>query len=222
MPVSALRRRVQTIGPQPFFIHYDGQTGSRIELSGTTFGNWVDKTCNFLDTLDVDPQEQVRLELALTAPGHWVTSVWAAAIWQRACSITVDETADAQLVVAGPEAVAEQVTTVACSLHPLGAAFAQVPEGCIDYAEVLSEPDVPDPQPSSADQVAWDPDVTFGDLAKITPRSDRQLFVDPAPGWQTIRELLVAPLLGDGSTVVITGADPELVERVRATERVSD
>ena len=29
-------------GAAPLFTHYDGTAGSRVELSGTTFSNWVD------------------------------------------------------------------------------------------------------------------------------------------------------------------------------------
>lgn len=205
----------------PLFVHYDGVAGSRIELSGVTFANWVDKTCNFLDTLGVEPGEKVRLDLATTHPGHWVTAVWVAACWQRACTVTLDEDAEAALVVAGPDAFAFRVPTVACSLHPLGLAFDEVPKHCIDYAEVLSEPDVHLPQPTSAAEIAWEPDITFAGLADVSSRSDRVLFVDPTPGWETVAALLVSPLLGDGSTVVVTDGDDALVERVRSDERIS-
>lgn len=220
MPISALRRRVESTPALPFYVHHDGADGSRIELSGITFANWVDKTCNFLDTLGVDPGDTVRIDLALTHPGHWVTAVWVAACWQRACTVTVDEDADVALVVAGPDAFAFGAPTVACSLHPLGAAFTKVPHHCIDYAEVLSEPDVHMPEATSPAQLAWAPDVTFASLATAETRDGAALFVDPSAGWSTMRKLLVAPLLGGGSTVVVTNGDDALVERVRAEEKI--
>lgn len=220
MPISALRRRLSTIPALPLFVHYDGAAGSRIELSGVTFANWVDKTCNFLDTQGVEPGEAVRLDLARTHPGHWVTAVWLAAIWQHACTVTIDEDADVALVVAGPDAFAFRVPTVACSLHPLGLAFDEVPTNCIDYAEVLSEPDVHAQEATSAAQIAWDPDVTYAVLAAAPARSDRRLFVDPASGWDTVADMLVAPLLGGGSSIVVTDGDEALIERVRRDERV--
>mgnify|MGYP000727457251 FL=1 len=72
-------------GAAPLFTHYDGTAGSRVELSGTTFSNWVDKTVNMLDGLGVGAGEPVHLDLVNTDPGHWVTAVWVAAIWQRGC-----------------------------------------------------------------------------------------------------------------------------------------
>ncbi|TRY19779.1 TIGR03089 family protein [Tessaracoccus rhinocerotis] len=221
MAISALQRRVATDPARPLFIHYDGEAGSRIELSAKTFANWVDKTCNFLDTLGVEPGESVRVELANTHPGHWVTMVWVAACWQRACTVTTDGD-DVALAVAGPDAFAYRVPTVACSLHPLGLAFEEVPENCTDYAEVFSEPDVHAAEPTSPAQLAWTPDVTFASLATAETRGEAALFVDPRPGWGTMRRLLVAPLLGGGSTVVVTNGDDALVERVRRDEQIRD
>ncbi|MCC2592352.1 hypothetical protein LKO27_02795 [Tessaracoccus sp. OS52] len=220
MAIPALRRRVDSSPGNPLLTHYDAAAGSRIELSAVTFANWVDKTCNFLDTLGVEPGESVRVELARTHPGHWVTAVWIAACWQRACTVTHDGD-DVALVVAGPDAFAFRTQTVACSLHPLGLAFEEVPANCVDYAEVLSEPDVHHAEATSPAQVAFEPDVTFASMATVEPRSTRGLFVDPPPGWETVSQLLVAPLLGGGSSVVVTGGDADFIDRVRREERIS-
>lgn len=207
MPTTALRRRAATDGARPFYTHYDGVTGSRIELSGTTFANWVDKTVNLMDSLGIEPGAVVRLELAATDPGHWVTAVWHAAAWQWGCTVAADARAD--LVVGGPTVPPSGPTTIACSLHPLGRPLTDLPAGCIDYSEVFGEPDV--------HQSAASPTAVDG----VEPRSDRALFVDPQPGWDSVASLLVAPLLGGGSTVVVTGGTPDLVERIRRDERIS-
>lgn len=212
--IDRLRQRVARDGAQPLFIHYDGDT--RIELSATTFANWVDKTGNLLENLGLEPGDLVSLPLATSHPGHWVTSVWVAACWQRGCRVVPEPDTAAELTVIGPDGQPSG-QTVACSLHPLGRGFETPPAGCIDYAEVLAEPDVHvalDPDPGDD---AW-PGVTFADLEGISPREDTALFVDPEPGFRTVTDLLVAPILGGGATVVATGVSD--VALIRAQERL--
>lgn len=218
MAISALRRRLDALPSQPFFTHYGEQ--ARIELSAVTFANWVDKTANMLEDLGVDPGEVIQLSLARSHPGHWVTMVWVAACWQRGCTVTLDEDPGAVLVITGPEAVSDGRMTVACSLHPLGMGFDSVPSGCTDYAEVLSQPDAHVAEPVNPDAVAVMPDITFHTLREVTPRAERLLATHPPSGWDTIRDLLVAPLLGGGSTVVAVSADADTLDRIRTQERV--
>ncbi|MDO5735267.1 MAG: TIGR03089 family protein [Propionibacteriaceae bacterium] len=216
MAISALRRRLNALPSQPFFTHYEGD--ARIELSAVTFANWVDKTCNMLEDMGVDAGEVVQLDVARSHPGHWVTMVWVAACWQRGCTVSLTEDDTAALVVQGPGSLSDGRLTVACSLHPLGLGFPVVPAGCSDYAEVLAQPDDHVAEPVTPENVAVTPDVTFEDLRQVTPRAERLLATDPAPGWHTIRDLLVAPLLGNGSTVVVVEATEEHIERIRAQE----
>lgn len=218
MAISALRRRLDALPSQPFYTHYDDD--ARIELSAVTFANWVDKTCNLLEDMGVDPGEVVQLDLARSHPAHWVTMVWVAACWQRGCTASLDADPGAVLVVAGPDAVADGRMTVACSLHPLGVGFPVAPQGCTDYAEVFSQPDAHVAEPLAPTAIAVAPDVTFQMLREVTPRPQRLLATDPASGWDTIRDLLVAPLLGGGSTVVVIGANDQKAERIREQERV--
>lgn len=213
---QVLQRRLTAAGAAPFYTHYEAET--RIELSGVTFANWVDKTANFLDTLDVEPGDLVSLELAHTHPGHWVTAVWLMACWQRGAQVSPERDPGAALLVGGPDVVASG-QTVACSLHPLGLAFPSPPPGCIDYAEVFSEPDLHfSIEPSPGDQ-AW-PGVTFEELLRTEPRSGVSMSVDPVPGFATVAELLVAPILGGGATVVATGCDDERIAVIRRQEKL--
>ena len=218
MAISALRRRLNALPSQPFYTHYEGE--ARIELSAVTFANWVDKTCNMLEDMGVDPTEVVQLDVARSHPGHWVSMVWVAACWQRGCTASIEQTPDAVLVVVGPDGHGDGRPTVACSLHPLGLGFPVVPRGCVDYAEVLAQPDDHVAEPIVGSDVAVAPDTTCQQLSEVEPRSGRMLASDPPAGWDTIRDLLVAPLLGDGSTVVVVGAGEETLQRVREQERV--
>lgn len=219
MAIPALRRRVAALPSQPFFTHYGDD--ARIELSAVTFANWVDKTANMLEDLGIDPGEIVQLEVARAHPGHWVSMVWVVACWQRGCAVSLENHPDAVLVVTGPDGALDERMTVACSLHPLGMGFATAPTGCTDYAEVFSQPDSHVSEPVDPSAVAVIPDVTFGDLAATTPSPERLLATDPAAGWPTIRDLLVAPLLGGGSTVIATAGDEIALERIRRQERVT-
>ncbi len=217
MAISALRRRLDALPSQPFYTHY--QEDARIELSAVTFANWVDKTCNMLEDLGVDAGEVVHLDLARTHPAHWVSMVWVAACWQRGCTVSLDEDPAAVLTVSGPDALAGAGLSVACSLHPLGMGFDVAPQGCIDYAEVLSQPDSHVAEPVMLDGVAVAPGITFQQVREVLPRATRLLVRDPGAGWETIRDLLVAPLLGGGSTVVVMGGEDQLVKRLIVQER---
>ena len=216
MFIEKLRRRP---GAAPLFTHYDETVDSRVELSGTTFSNWVDKTVNMLDGLGVEAREPVYLELVNTDPGHWMTAIWVAAIWQRGCPVTTRSDGEAVLAVVGPASRSRGPITVMCSLHPLGLGLPNLPADCTDYAEVLAEPDVHWEEPVSPKDPAWLPGMTHAELERLPGSDQRLLFSDPPPGWETVRMLLVSPVLGGGSTVVTTGTPPERVSRIAAEEK---
>ena len=63
-----LRRWVRDQGASPLFTYYDPGGGERIELSGVSFANWVDKTSNLLvEELDVQPGGQPHYHLLIAA-----------------------------------------------------------------------------------------------------------------------------------------------------------
>ena len=154
-------------GASPLFTHYDEASGSRVELSGTTFTNWVDKTVNMLDGLGVEAGEPVHLDLVNTSPGHWMTAVWVAAIWQRGCPVAARNDGEAVFTVVGPASDTRGLVTVMCSLHPLGLGLPDLPTDCTDYADVLAESDVHWAESVSPDAPAWLPDITRADLERF-------------------------------------------------------
>ena len=109
----------------PFVTFYDGATGERTELSGTSFANWRAKTANHLrDGIGLSAADRIDLRLPL----HWVVPVWLAAA--RDLGVTVSIASDAglsepaDLAVVGPQTLADAPTNcdvVACSLRPLAA-----------------------------------------------------------------------------------------------------
>lgn len=207
---------VSRLGGAPFITYYDAD--SRIELSGTTFANWVAKTANLFDDLGGDVDEPLSLGLAQTHPGHWVTLIWAAAAWFAGGGVVPDVGPGAGFAVVGPADDRRGATTVACSLHPLGRGFDELPAGTVDFADVLAQPDAAFGQPADAEAPAWG-GVTHRELQSVGGRKDRRLFVDPEPGWGLVADALVSPLVGGGSSVVVVGLDEDAVARVRTSER---
>lgn len=222
-----LQRRNARSGAVPLITYYDESRGERIELSGVSFANWVDKTAGLLtDEILVEPGDRVRLTLATSHPAHWVTLVWVAASWRARCVVTLDPADDAAVEVIGPGTTpAGDPETIACSLHPLGLGFATPPPaGVLDFGvEVRAFPDVfTGPQPSPTD-AAWADEVrrlTQADVVAGDADSGRRLVTPGAP-WQLVRTALVQPVLGGGSAVMVVGATPDRLAEIAAAERVS-
>lgn len=196
--------------------------------------NWVDKTCNLLtDEYGLDIGDAVLLDVARTHPGHWVTACLELACWRAGVTTSVDDGADARLVVAGPayataiESAAERGADVlACSLHPLGLPFTeQLPSQVADFAlEVRGQPDQFAAVPVPADTPAWrSPEavLTQAQLDAVHGSAGRRL-VRPSSPWPTVRDGLLAALVGGGSVVVVVGEDEQALQRIRVTENVQE
>ena len=175
----------------------------------------MDKTANFIvDELGLGAGDTIALRLLRTRPGHWVTLVWAMAVWQAGVTLVVsDEDADADVV--GPDGVNELSNQlVACSLHPLGMGFdTELPPSVIDFGvEVRSQPDVWLGAPAAGVSPAWRYDgseLSQADLSRIeVPLAQRRL-IRPGEPWETLRDGLVAPVIAGGSSVIVAGPASE-------------
>ncbi|MGI8458470.1 MAG: TIGR03089 family protein [Propionibacteriaceae bacterium] len=207
----AARRRVR--GSEPLLTYYDLGTGERTELSGTTFGNWVDKTANLLLDADVEPGDVIGLDLVADHPGHWVSMVWCAAVWQVGGIVALDDAA-ATIRVLGPGSVDDPPPAqlvLACSLHPFGLGFAPALHApLVDYGvEVRGFPDVFVGVPAG-DGPAWrdgrDTPLQSKLISGAAGDPDVRLLVRPGPPLPTVQQALLRPLRGAGSTVVVVGA----------------
>ncbi len=233
-----LRRRVQTNGAEPLITYYDLGSGERTELSAISFRNWVDKTSNLLvDEYQLEVGEVVALPLALEAPAHWVTLVWATACWQVGAVVDLAGSAEPpRLRVLGPSQVAAlppdelaatgQTELVGCSLHPLGLGFPErLPHPMADYTlEVRSQPDI-----HAAGQVPDDADAWRDNERSLTQREltevdlaqpGRRTLVRSSDPWACVRDGVVVPLLGNGSAVLVVSEDPDRLARIMTDERV--
>lgn len=228
---AALRRRADRDGSTPLLTYYDLGTGERTELSGTTFDNWVSKTCHLFADLGVAPGEIVASPLVARHPGHWVALITTAAAWQLGATVVPGESHDAAITVIGPSHPAAQGgelpagEVVICSLHPLGLGLDSLPAGLVDYgSEARIQPDATFALAGLDSDLAWSDDtthLTFADLGS-TPSSAGRVLVHPGDPLETVIAALVAPLLGGGSAVVVAGADdPERVAAIVRAERVT-
>lgn len=205
-----------TPSPTPVVTYYDVATGERVELSGVTLANWVAKVANLLvDELDVERGTRIRIGL----PSHWLRFAWLLGAW-RVGAIVTDGAADIGL--SGPELEAEEPVRLAASLRPLGARFADAPEGFLDIAlavpgspDVFIDVDPPEPQDLAVDLPGLR--ATHAELLATAPSNERVLATPRSLAEDATS--LVAALTGGGSLVVVAHGDDAALERIAAQER---
>lgn len=225
--VQALAQRSRQAGAAPLLTWYQPATGARTELSGRSFANWVDKTANLLGELE--PSSPILGEVSLQHPGHWMSLIWPVAAWQFGLGYLVGPAqADCELVVVGPEAATSRpgMTTLACSLDPLGLGLRDLPTGILDFTtETLAQPDAHQAAEISASAAAWlgsDATRSHAAIGEVQPTSARRL-VRPSDAWGSFAAALAAPLLGGGSSVVVCGpVSPTQLEQIATSERVTE
>ncbi len=221
---------------RPFLTFYDERTGERVELSVTTYANWVAKTASLLvEEHDLERGDVLLVDL----PAHWLGPVFLGAAWLAGLAVGfpgADIAPDA--VVCGPDGVATwadragDVPVLACSLLPMGVRFTDpLPPGVHDVGvEVWSQPDAFTPyDPPAPDAVAVllpGGAITQAELwssvaaGRVSTGGDRLLSTaNPAspPGVAAVAE----PLVTSGSLVLVTGADPVRLDTIAEAERVT-
>ena len=214
---------------RPLVTYYDHATGERVELSVTTYANWVAKAASLLaDEHDLERGQGLHIDL----PTHWLGPVFLGAAWTVGLVVTTADEADA--VVCGPDGLstwserAADLPVLACSLLPMGVRFAEpLPAGVHDVGiEVWSQPDA---------FTAWDPPgpddpalpgVTQGELWRtaaagslLTDGGRLLTEANPAspPGIASFAE----PLARGGSVVLVSHADPRRLEATSVAERAT-
>jgi uncharacterized protein (TIGR03089 family) len=228
---DALAEQLRGDPGRPLVTFYDDATGERIELSVTTYANWVAKTAGLLqDELGLERGDLVLLDL----PTHWHGPVWLGAAWSVGLRVTTDPVrrTEADVVVCGPDEVATyadlagRTPVVALSLRPLGAPFAEaLPPGVVDYAAVvLGQPDAfAAYDPPAADDVAFESDGSarrHADLLSTEPLPGR-LLTGVNPCTPDGLDTLLGPLLGGGGTVWVRNPADDGWDRRAETERAT-
>lgn len=216
---------------RPLVTFYDHATDERIELSVTTYANWVAKASGLLtDVADLERGMSLRIDL----PPHWLSTVFLGAAWTVGLRVTTSDDADA--VVCGPEGLdawaprASQLPVLACSLRPLGVRFAEpLPPGVLDVGvEIWGQPDgFTAWDPPTGDDLAtdaltqaqlWSNDLTAA-VGGFTDGGRLLSVADPAspPGMATFTE----PLGRGGSLVLVRHPDPARLDGVHDAERAT-
>jgi len=222
-------------GGHPFVTWYDETTGERVELSVTTYANWVAKTASLLvDEHDLSRGDVLRVDL----PTHWLTTVFLGAAWTAGLLVATDGEDPGDAVVTGPAGVdrwaayADDVPVLACSLLPMGVRFAHpLPPGVHDVGvEVWSQPDAfLAYDPPGADDAALrvgDHVVTQAELwgtaaAGSLLTDGGRLLVATSPASPPEIAAITEPLARRGSVVLVVGADPDRVNGLAQAERVT-
>lgn len=223
---AVLEHALRTDPARPFVTFYDDATGERVELSLTTYANWVAKASSLL-------ADEHGLERGMTMyvdlPPHWLGPVFLGAAWNAGLVVT-DRADGADVVVCGPSSLERWAGSgplvLACSLLPLGARFREeLPAGVHDVgAEIWGQPDAFMPwDPVGPD----DPATTWGltqaqmwAAAAESPLGGGRLLSQTSPASPPAIVSLTAPLLRDGSIVLVVGAGPDRLDAIAASERV--
>lgn len=231
---DVLARQLRADSSRPLVTFYDDATGERVELSVTTYANWVAKTASLLvEEHGLERGQSVLVDL----PPHWLGPVFLGAAWSAGLVVVGPEEAP-DAVVCGPDGLARwtahaaDIPVLACSLLPLGVRFAEpLPPDVHDVGvDVWSQPDSFTPwDPPTADDPATG--ASYGGATQgetWTTAAAGSLLTDggrllteanPAspPGLATFTE----PLARGGSLVLVVHAGPGRLDAVSTAERVT-
>lgn len=231
---AVLERLLRDDGARPLVTFYDEGTGERVELSVTTYANWVAKTASlFVEELDLERGDRLLVDL----PTHWLGPVFLGAAWTAGVSVVLPGSpADpgeghVDGIVCGPDRL-ERLTTpttvpvVATALLPLGVRFREaLPEGVLDFGvEVFSQPDdfLPVDPPGADDEAL--PGRSQAGLIEAASRDELvatggRLLTEQNPASPSGLRSFTTPLVRGGSTVWVVGASTDRLESLAATER---
>jgi uncharacterized protein (TIGR03089 family) len=235
---DVLARQLRGDSSRPLITFYDDATGERVELSVTTYANWVAKTASLL----VEEHELERGQaLCVDLPAHWLGPVFVGAAWTAGLALCGPEDGP-DAVVCGPDGLerwaplADEVPVLACSLLPLGVRFAEpLPPGVHDVGvEVWSQPDAFVPwDPPTADDPATSPSYggayggagqgeTWRTAAAGSLLTDGgRLLTEANPASPPGLATFIEPLVRGGSLVLVTHAGPGRLDAVFAAERAT-
>lgn len=235
---AVLTQRLRTDPGQPLVTFYDHGTGERVELSATTWANWVAKAGSLLvEEFDLARGDRICIDL----PPHWLGTVFLGAAWTAGLAVVGPgdpddaERADLAAVVCGPDTLlawadrAGDLVVLACALLPLGVRFPDpVPAGTHDVGvEIWSQPDA---------FVPWDPptpedvailhagrEVTqselWGEAAASTLVGGGRLLSVANPVQEPVT--FSEPLTQGGSLVLVVRAEQDQLEATYAAERAT-
>lgn len=220
---DALRRHGLAVAPgSPCLTWYDLGTGARVELSRATLDNWVAKAGSLLaEEYDLGAGSVVLLDLRT----HWLSAVWAHAVWALGAAVTLPGASDVrcEVIVWQPESRASEhaagqgsAPVLACGSDPFARPLGDsCPAGALDvmaelpgYPDVLVPPAPPEPDAPALITAAgtWSGATAVARAAELRGPDTRRLLVRVPP--RTVDALLattVSPDTADppGSCVLV-------------------
>jgi uncharacterized protein (TIGR03089 family) len=234
-----LDAQLRTDAARPLVTFYDDATGERVELSVTTYANWVAKTASLLqDELDLERGQLAVVDL----PTHWLGAVWLGAAWSLGLRVSDDisrlgDVGGPDVVACGPDGLgvyadlAAGLPVVAMSLRAMAGRFTEaLPTGVVDYsAVVLGQPDAFTAfDPPAAGDEAWLGSERLSQaqlvgMAESSTLLDRggRLLTDVNPCSTAGLTTLLAPLVAGGGTVWVRHPDEAGWDRRREAERAT-
>lgn len=214
---------------RPLITFYDHATDERVELSVTTYANWVAKAASLLvEEHGLERGNSLRIDL----PIHWLSTVFLGAAWTTGLVVTESDHPDA--VVCGPESLhnwsarASDLPVLACSLRPMGVRFAEdLPPDVHDVGiEIWSQPDSFTPwDPPQPDDLAYG-DTTQEELWRTAAAGSHltdggRLLSEANPASPPGIASFVEPLACSGSLILVSHAEPERLESTYVAERAT-
>jgi uncharacterized protein (TIGR03089 family) len=226
---ALLDRQLRTDPGRPLVTWYDHASGERVELSVTTYANWVAKAASLLtEEHDLERGQVIHLDL----PTHWLGPVFLGAAWT--VGLVVGPAEDADAVVCGPDALATwaaraaAMPVLACSLLPMGVRFADpLPPGVHDVGvEIWGQPDAFVPwDPPGAEDLAL-PGVTQEEMWRTAAAGSLltdggRLLTEANPASPPEIASFAEPLARGGSVVLVSHSEPERLEATYVAERAT-
>jgi uncharacterized protein (TIGR03089 family) len=234
---AALAAALRANQNAPLITYYDERLGERTELSAVTLDNWVAKTANLLvDGAALGPDDSA----AVLLPAHWQTAavllgcLTAGVPVRFGAAATGPVPADVAFAAvdrAEQARAARPAETYLLGLAPMALPLREVPDGALDYVvAVRAFGDRYSSAPADPSGIAWyEPEpvsqTALADRARrhagesgLLPGGRLLVPVDAEPdpvAW------LFAPLLLGASVVLVRNADPERLDAIAATERVT-
>lgn len=232
---DVLAQRLRHEPGRPLVTFYDDATGERVELSATTWANWVAKAGSLLvDELDLERGDRIRIDL----PAHWLGTVFLGAAWSAGLIVT-DADDGLAAVVCGPASLEEwapraaEVVVLACSLLPLGVRFAEpLPAGVHDVGvEIWSQPDAFTPwDPPGSDDLALERDGRPVAHAELWREAAAGTVIGAGAGGGRLLSVanpveepatFCEPLTQGGSLVLVARAERDRLEATYVAERAT-
>ncbi|GAB2983347.1 TIGR03089 family protein [Nocardioides montaniterrae] len=228
---AVLADRLRRDPGQPLVTFYDESTGERVELSVTTYANWVAKASSLLvDELGLERGDTIAIDL----PTHWLGTVFVGAALGTGLTLTTDPAP--HVAVCGPDTVGAwagrtaQTQVLACSLLPMGVRFQEpLPAGVLDVGvEIWSQPDAfaaYDP-PSGDDLAVDEPSRTQAEVMRAAAAGSLltdggRLLATANPASPPEIAIFIEPLVKGGSLVLVTRADQPRLEAIDVAERAT-